>query len=111
MRRARILKPSYKALLLSKADRLPIPFAVIKVFSEAGVQIGRAVSNQLGRYFLLVPLGTYYVTIEKKLLAPSEPVVSEVEPVEGPPPPAGYEKIYQSGSFRAKKIVNRTFRI
>ena len=111
MRRARILKPSYKAVLLSKADRLPIPFAVIKVFSEAGVQIGRAVSNQLGRYFLLVPLGTYYVTIEKKLLAPSEPVVSEVEPVEGPPPPAGYEKIYQSGSFRAKKIVNRTFRI
>ncbi len=93
LRRAHILKPSYKAALVSKTDKFPIPFAVIKVFSLAGVQVARAVSNQLGRYFLLVSPGRYYVTIERKN-------------------PAGvYEKIYQSEPFAAKKIINKTFKM
>lgn len=45
----------------------PLAFAIIKVFSVANNrEVVKKVSTQIGRYYCLVPNGTYYLTIERK---------------------------------------------
>jgi hypothetical protein len=57
----------------------PIPYSIVKLFSaEAGNQVKSVVSDQLGRFYLLVGPGKYYMTVDAKL------------------PDASYKTIYKS---------------
>lgn len=45
----------------------PLAYAIIKVFSvENNREVVKKVSTQIGRYYCLVPNGSYYLTIERK---------------------------------------------
>ncbi|MBU0611875.1 hypothetical protein KKA39_02290 [Patescibacteria group bacterium] len=55
-----------KGRLLDK-DGSPLSFAFIRAFAvETNVEIAHSVSDEMGRYHMLIPNGTYYVKIEKK---------------------------------------------
>lgn len=57
----------------------PIPYSIVKLFSaEAGNQVKSVVSDHLGRFYLLVGPGKYYMTVDAKL------------------PDASYKTIYKS---------------
>ncbi len=59
-------KSSAKGRLLDQ-NNSSLPFALVRVFSSAtDVEIAHKVADQMGRYHLLVPKGSYYVKIEKK---------------------------------------------
>ena len=48
-------------------DGFPLSFAFIRAFNvETNVEIAHAVTDEMGRYHLILPNGTYYVKIEKK---------------------------------------------
>lgn len=57
----------------------PLPFSVIRLFlTDLNQEVKRVVTDELGRFYLLVRPGEYYYTIEEKL------------------PDGNYQKIYQS---------------
>jgi hypothetical protein len=63
----------------------PIPYSIVKLFSaEAGNQVKSVVSDQLGRFYLLVGPGKYYMTVDAKL------------------PDASYKTIYKSEIMNLK---------
>ena len=43
-----------------------IPFALVQVYNEAGARIARKVTSVHGRFYCLIPNGTYYMTISTK---------------------------------------------
>ncbi|MFA6274495.1 MAG: carboxypeptidase-like regulatory domain-containing protein [Candidatus Paceibacterota bacterium] len=48
-------------------DGSPLAFAFVRIFSiQTNVEIAHKVTDQMGRYYMLVPNGSYYVKIEKK---------------------------------------------
>ncbi len=48
-------------------DGTPLAFAIVRVFSkETNVEMAHSTVDQMGRYHILLPNGTYYVKIEKK---------------------------------------------
>ena len=54
--------------IMNKTTGRPIPFALIKVWLPGlNTIVKKTVSDQTGRFFFLIPPGTYYVTIEEKL--------------------------------------------
>lgn len=73
----------------------PIVHGVIKIFNAALQQrVAHAVTDDYGRYYVLVPKGNYYMTIEEK----NED--------------ATYETLYTSESFSNKEgIINTSFQI
>ena len=53
---------------MNKTTGKPIPFALIKVWLPGlNTIVKKTVSDQTGRFFFLIPPGTYYVTVEEKL--------------------------------------------
>jgi hypothetical protein len=53
--------------LMNKATKQPIPFAIISVTVPGlGVLMKKIVSDELGRFYLLVPPGVYDVTVSEK---------------------------------------------
>ena len=60
-------KQSAKGRLMEESSGLPLSFGIIRVLSaQTGVEISHGVADQMGRYYILVPNGTYSVKIEKK---------------------------------------------
>ena len=54
--------------ILNKETGRPIPFALIKVWLPGlNTIVKKSVADQTGRFFFLIPPGTYYLTIEEKL--------------------------------------------
>ncbi len=48
-------------------DGTPLSFAIIRVFSvETNVEIAHKVADQMGRYYMILPNGSYYMRVEKK---------------------------------------------
>ncbi|MDO8493598.1 MAG: carboxypeptidase-like regulatory domain-containing protein [bacterium] len=57
----------------------PIPYSIIKLFSvEAGNEVKSVVSDHLGRFYMLVGPGKYYMTVDRKM------------------PDASYKQVYKS---------------
>ncbi len=55
-----------KGKLLDK-DGTPLSFAIIRVFSvQTNVELAHSVADQMGRYYMILPNGTYYMRVEKK---------------------------------------------
>jgi hypothetical protein len=75
------------ARVLSKEGK-PIPFALIKVFL-AGTQtmVKKVVADELGRFYVLVPPGSYTITVEEKQ------------------PDATYRKVLETPSMELRKGV------
>ncbi len=54
--------------VLDQASGRPIPFALIKVWLPGlGTVVKKTVADETGKFYLLVPPGTYYLTVEEKL--------------------------------------------
>ncbi len=70
----------HTAVTLKYADSgEPIPYSIVKLFSaEANNEVKSVVTDQLGRFYLLVGQGKYYLTVDAKQ------------------PDASYKRIYQS---------------
>ncbi len=59
--------PKKRAVSLKFKNGEPIPFAIIKIFSpETDEQIKSVVTDKMGRFYFLVGLGKYYLTIDEK---------------------------------------------
>jgi hypothetical protein len=60
--------PKLKATgFISKTDGTPLPFAIIRLLSIAtGQEIAHKVADKVGRYYAIVPNGTYNITIDEK---------------------------------------------
>lgn len=71
----------------------PLSFGIIRVFSsDLNIEITNKVTDEIGRYYCLVPKGEYYVKIEKK---------NDDE---------SYSLIYTSSNFKADNgIINKNF--
>ena len=78
-----ILKPRAYGYIESKIDKNPLSFAIMRVFYPGSSnEVIHKVTDKTGRYFCLVPNGTYYTKIENKnpdqtytLVHTSEPIV------------------------------------
>ena len=54
--------------VLNKTTGRPVPFALIKVWLPGlNVIVRKSVADVSGKFYFLVPPGTYYLTIEEKL--------------------------------------------
>ena len=85
LKKTKIIRPSPKGIVVTKVDNIPLSFAIIKVFSAAtDILIIKKTTNKIGKYFLLVPNGKYYLTIEKKN------------------PDESYTEIFRADSFKVK---------
>ena len=95
LRRTHVLKPKPHGVLIDKQTKLPIPFAIIRVFSAVtNTQIIQKVTNKIGKYLILVPNGNYYVKVDKKNLDES------------------YTTIHQSEVFEVKKgAINKVIKL
>lgn len=90
-----ILKPRPYGRLVHKGTGVPLAFAIIRVYS-VGIdhEIIKKVSDRNGKYYCLVPNGTYYVKIENKN------------------PDGSYSLVYTSPSFEVKNgFIRKEFEI
>ena len=61
------LKPRKNGHVTEKETGNPLSFALIRIFSPGiDQEISKRTTDAYGRYFALVPKGSYYVTVEKK---------------------------------------------
>ena len=85
LRKTNVIRARARGVVRFKNNNVPIPFAIIKVFSaSSNVLIIKKVTNKIGRYFLLIPNGRYYLSVDKK---------NEDE---------SYTEIYKSDAFDVK---------
>ena len=89
------IKPKTYGLIIDKLTKTPLFFAIIRVFqAEIDKEIFVRVADKLGRYYILVPKGKYYLKIEKKN------------------DDGTYSLVYTSKIINAKKgIINNKFEI
>ncbi|MFM2357277.1 MAG: hypothetical protein RJA61_14 [Candidatus Parcubacteria bacterium] len=93
------LRPRFNGKIVEAQTGKPLSFAIIRVKSPELALLGQAevakrVADALGRYYLLVPIGKYQITVEKKNSDGS------------------YSHIYTSSVFYARKgIINKTFKV
>jgi hypothetical protein len=89
------IKPKTYGLIIDRLTKTPLFFAIIRVFqAEIDKEIFVRVADKLGRYYILVPKGKYYLKIEKKN------------------DDGTYSLVYTSKIINAKKgIINNKFEI
>ena len=76
---------------LTTKDGAPLSFGVVRVFNQAGTEVATKVTDTYGRYFVLVPPGTYRLSVERR---------------------AGEEELaplYEGAVEAPRGILNRTF--
>lgn len=61
--------PSHKARTLSYDSGEPLSYAIVRVYLQ-GVEkpVRSVVTDQLGRFYMLVAPGSYYITVDEKML-------------------------------------------
>lgn len=60
----------------------PLSFAIVKVFLPGSDQlIRKVVADELGRFYVLVPPGEYYLTVEEKLADQTYNLIYKTEPM------------------------------
>ncbi len=59
--------PSKKAVTLKNKNGEPIPFAIIKLFTpDINKQVKSVVTDKMGRFYFLIGVGKYYLTVDEK---------------------------------------------
>ncbi|MGI9118213.1 MAG: 6-bladed beta-propeller [Minisyncoccia bacterium] len=62
-----ILRPKPQGSVIEKVTGSPLPFAVVRIYSTAtNREIIHKVTDKVGKYYCLIPNGTYYATVERK---------------------------------------------
>lgn len=93
------LSPQLSGYVVSRETGRPLSFAIIRVrYPDGGAygqtEIAKRVCDVYGRYYMLVPTGSYVVTIERKNSDGS------------------YSHVFTSSVIRAKKgIINKKFKV
>ncbi len=89
------LKPRMGGYIIEKETGNPLSFAVLKIYLwESGDFFSQKVANKNGKYYCLLPVGDYHLTIEKKNSDSS------------------YSQVFSSGKITAKKgVINDRFKI
>ena len=60
-----------------------IPYALVKIYlSGTDTLVKKVVSDELGRFYILVPPGTYTITVEEKLADSSYHKIMEIPSIE-----------------------------
>ncbi len=78
-----ILRPRPYGHIKQKDNNLPLPFAVMRVFFANGDnEVIHKVADKTGKYYCLIPNGTYYAKIENKNLDESYNLIYTSEPIE-----------------------------
>ncbi|MFA6251698.1 MAG: carboxypeptidase-like regulatory domain-containing protein [Candidatus Paceibacterota bacterium] len=90
-----ILKPRTYGSIKEKISANPLSFAVLRVFfSGSQNEITHKVADKTGKYYCLIPNGTYYIKIENKNADES------------------YSLVHTSGSIEVKKgYINKKFEV
>jgi len=79
----RVNKRTYGSII-DKNTNQPIPFCLLRVLSSDGkTEVRHSVSDAYGRYYCLVPKGSWFVNIEKKNPDGSYTKVIDMQPVSG----------------------------
>ena len=69
--------------VMNKVSGNPLPFALIKVwYPGINTVVKKVVADEFGRFYFLVPPGTYYITVEEKQVNGSYKEVMRTEPKE-----------------------------
>jgi hypothetical protein len=89
------IKPKKPGYITEKETGYPLSFGIVKVFSESlNKEIAHAIISKTGKYYVLVPNGNYYITVEKKTGEDS------------------YGEVFRSEGFKIKKgYVGRILKI
>ena len=62
-----VFKTKKSGTLKERNTNIPLSFAIIKIFREGeNVPLTKKIADKFGDYYILVPNGRYYMTIEKK---------------------------------------------
>lgn len=67
--------------IMDKATKVPLPFSIIKIcLPGTDVEVANRIADKYGRYYCLLPKGTYYLKIQRKVsdTAYAEAVVTSV---------------------------------
>lgn len=81
--RKTILKPRAFGNIKEKGTEYPLPFAVVRVFfSGSDHEVIHKVADNTGKYYCLVPNGTYYTKIENKNPDESYSLVHTSDPID-----------------------------
>ncbi len=76
-----VAKHKVVSLKNTKSDE-PLSFAIVKVYLPGSDQlIKKVVADELGRFYVLVPPGEYYLTVEEKLADQSYKLIYKSEPM------------------------------
>lgn len=89
------IKPKKLGYVLDSKTGIPLSYGLVKIFSkELNREVAHTVIGKTGKYYVLVPNGDYYVTIDKKVGEDS------------------YKQIYKSEPFHVKKgFVGQNFNL
>jgi len=78
-----ILKPRAYGHIKEKSSRNPLSFAVVRIFFEGNDhEVIHKVADKTGKYYCLIPNGTYYARIDNKNMDESYSTVHVSEPIE-----------------------------
>ena len=78
-----ILKPRAFGFINTKDTKNPLSFAIMRVFyAGSDSEVIHKVTDQTGKYFCLIPNGTYYTKVENKNPDESYTLVHTSEPIE-----------------------------
>lgn len=78
-----ILKPRAFGHVKEKISSNPLSFAILRIFfAGSDHEVIHKVADKTGRYYCLIPNGTYYAKIESKNLDESYSVIHTSEPIE-----------------------------
>ena len=62
-----VLKTKKSGTLLEKKTKIPLSFAIVKIFREGeDSPLTKKIADKFGDYYALVPKGNYYVEIDEK---------------------------------------------
>ncbi len=89
------VRPKKPGYIIEKETGFPLSFGLVKVFSASlRHEVAHAVISKTGKYYVLVPKGEYYLSIEKKTGEDS------------------YEEIYISNVFKTSKgFIGKKFSV
>lgn len=81
-----ILRPKLQGSVIDKNTNNPLSFTIVRIFSSGTrKEVIHKITDKVGKYYCLIPNGTYFVTLERKKIDGS------------------YELIYTSNSIEVTK--------
>lgn len=62
-----VLRPKLQGSVIDKNTNNPMPFTIVRIFSSATrKEVIHKITDKIGKYYCIIPNGTYFVTLERK---------------------------------------------